>query len=91
VAELSREYEENERKLNEVESKINDIGIDNIKYFKKSWKHLDSLGRENLLWSMISNIVVKDSGQLCFKRVCMVTNHHLIPTTSHPYINEVIF
>ena len=68
MAELSREYEENERKLNEVESKINDIGIDNIrfdhvydtiKYFKKSWKHLDYPGWKNLLWSMISILLLK--------------------------------
>jgi site-specific DNA recombinase len=69
IGELNLESDNNQKRLYGIESKINDIGIDNvsfnhvyetIKNFKKSWKHLSYLGKKDLLWSMISKVIVKD-------------------------------
>ncbi|MFC1593916.1 recombinase family protein [Candidatus Omnitrophota bacterium] len=69
VQELISEYEQNKSRIFELESKLNDSGIDvisfnsvyeTVKDFRASWKYMDALGRKDLLWSLTSKIVVKD-------------------------------
>ena len=68
IVELNLELDKNRSKLYEIESKINDIGIEDISFnsvyesignFKNNWKHLDYTGKKDLLWSIISKVVVK--------------------------------
>ncbi len=69
IAELNSEYDKNQKSLYEVESRINDIGIEDVSFnsvyeilknFRESWKNLGYSGKKNLLWSLISKITVND-------------------------------
>lgn len=69
ILELNSEFEKNQKSLFEIESKINDIGIENISFncvyetvknFKSNWPNFDFLSKKELLWSIISKVVVEN-------------------------------
>ncbi len=70
ISELETEFEKNQNRLYQIETKLNDLGIDQVSFetvyeslndFKKSFKKLSYVGKKELLWQIVSKIVVKDS------------------------------
>ncbi len=72
ISELNAELESNQKKVYEIESKLNDGNIEAINFnsiyeivsnFKENWKYFDTISKKDLLWSLISKIVV-DNGKI---------------------------
>lgn len=69
IAELNQEFEGNQRRVFEIEAKLNDNNVDTISFnsiyettknFRENWQYFDPLSKKDLLWSLISKVIVND-------------------------------
>ena len=69
TTELNEEFEKNQTRLYGIDSKLNDMGIEDMSFksvyealrdFKSSWDHLEYIGKKDLLWALVSKITVKE-------------------------------
>jgi len=68
LEELGDELDANQNRIYEIEHSLNDSNIDTISFnavydsvknFRDGWGHLDKVSKKDLLWSLVSKIVVK--------------------------------